>query len=171
MNQYTHIGKIIATFGTLGEVILQHSLGKKTTLKGTEAIFIELTKGSYIPYFISSAKAKNQEETWIKLEGIDNKETAHKLISKQVWLTEEDFRNQVSKQAAINLLGYTIIDNKTIIGIVEKVMEQPHQILLITTYKNNEALIPLHEKSLIKINHTKKEIYVQLPDGLLDIYS
>ncbi|MBX2931580.1 MAG: 16S rRNA processing protein RimM [Chitinophagaceae bacterium] len=171
MSQYTQIGKIVATFGTKGEVIVQHSLGKKSTLKNVEAIFIEITKGNYIPYFISSVKAKNITESWIKLEGVDNKEMAHKLISKKVWLTEEDFRKQVAKQAAIKLLDYTIIDNKTVIGSVQKVIEQPHQILLSTLYNNNEALIPLNEATLLKINHTKKEIHVQLPDGLLEIYS
>ena len=44
MNEYIHIGRIVASFGLKGEVILQHALGKKSTLKGVEAIFIEQTK-------------------------------------------------------------------------------------------------------------------------------
>ena len=41
MSQYFKIGKFAASHGLLGELILQHSLGKKTTLKGLEALFIE----------------------------------------------------------------------------------------------------------------------------------
>jgi len=171
MHQYTLIGKIVATFGTQGEVILKHSLGKKAVFKDVEAIFIELTKANYIPFFITKAKAKNEEESWLTFDGITSKEAAHKLIGKQVWLTEEVFRKQVAKQAPIKLLGYTIINNKTIIGQVQKVIEQPHQILLSTIYHQQEALIPLHQATLISINHTQKEIHVQLPDGLLEIYS
>jgi 16S rRNA processing protein RimM len=37
-------------------------------------------------------------------------------------------------------------------------------------YQGNEALIPLHEESLEKIDKKKKQVHVKLPDGLLDIY-
>ena len=46
MNNYFKIGKMAATFGVQGEVILEHSLGKKTSLKGLETIFIEERKDS-----------------------------------------------------------------------------------------------------------------------------
>ena len=170
MSNQINIGKIVATFGTQGEVILTHALGKKVQLKGIEAIFIEITKGNLIPYFISSSKAKSTEEIFISLEGITSKEMAHKLIGKQAWLGEEDFRQLAGKQSAIALLGYTIINEAVNIGVVNEVIEQPHQILLSITYKGNEAYIPLHQESLKKINHTKKEVHVVLPDGLLEIY-
>jgi 16S rRNA processing protein RimM len=40
-------------------------------LKGLKALFIEEKSGNQIPYFIGSAKAKNHEEVFVKLEGID----------------------------------------------------------------------------------------------------
>lgn len=41
MKDYFSIGKIAATHGLSGEVVLQHALGKKTDLKGLQTIFIE----------------------------------------------------------------------------------------------------------------------------------
>ncbi|HEX3024194.1 MAG TPA: hypothetical protein VHP12_03195, partial [Chitinophagaceae bacterium] len=67
MNEYINIGKIVATFGVKGEVILKHALGKKTTLKGIEAIFIEQQKNSYLPYFVQSSKAKDNEEIYVSM--------------------------------------------------------------------------------------------------------
>ncbi len=171
MSDYINIGKIVATFGLKGEVILKHALGKKVTMKGVEAIFVEMTKGSYIPYFVENAKPKDHEEVYIKLEGTDTKESAHKLIAKQVWLTEDDFRKQAGKQSAISLLGYSIINEGENIGTINEVIEQPHQVLLSIQYKGNEALIPLHDETLDKLDHKKKEVHVTLPDGLLEIYS
>lgn len=170
MSEYINIGKIVATFGLKGEVILKHALGKKVALKGVEAIFVEMTKGSNIPYFVESAKAKDHEEIYVKLEGADTKEAAHRLIAKQVWLTEDDFRKQAGKQSAISLLGYSVINEGENIGVINEVIEQPHQILLSITYKGNEALIPLHDETLDKLDHKKKELHVTLPDGLLEIY-
>jgi 16S rRNA processing protein RimM len=171
MNSYIHIGKIVATFGVGGEVVLKHSLSKKSNFKNTTVLFIELVKGNKIPYFITQAKAKNTEESFILLEGINSKEAAHKLIGKPAWLTEEDFRKQAGKQAPIGLLGYTVIEDNTILGTVLEVIEQPHQVLLSINYNNNNAFIPLHSETLKKINHSKKEVFVTLPDGLLDIYT
>ena len=73
---YNSIGKIVASFGVKGELVLQHHLGKKTSLKGLEALFVEIVKGEMLPYFIQSAKIKSEEEIYLKLEGVDTKEAA-----------------------------------------------------------------------------------------------
>ena len=52
MSEYFKIGKLAASFGLKGELVLEHSLGKKTALKGLEVIFLEDKKDSFIPYFI-----------------------------------------------------------------------------------------------------------------------
>ena len=171
MSQYFKIGKLAASHGLNGDLILQHSLGKKTTLKGLETIFIEQTKDSFIPYFIEKTSAKSNTETVIKLDGINTKEAARKLTPKQVWLLEVDFLAHSAKSAPIALLGYNLFDNDQLIGEVVEVIEQPHQILCTIIYKGKEALIPIHEDSLKKIDKKKKEVIVELPEGLLDIYT
>ncbi|WP_153800192.1 ribosome maturation factor RimM [Foetidibacter luteolus] len=168
---YINIGKIVASFGLKGEVIVQHALGKKTTLKAAEALFVEEIKGSYLPYFIEESKAKDETEIYVKLEGIDSKEAARKLNQKQVWLQEESFRKLAGKTAPIALIGFTMINEGNVLGKVEEVIEQPHQVLLMINYKGKEALIPLHGETLKKIDQQKKEVHVKLPDGLLDIYA
>lgn len=171
MNNQVHIGKLVATFGVDGTIILTHALGKKVQLKGIEAIFIELSKNNKLPYFVVESKAKTNDEIFVRLEGINTKEAAHRFIGKPVWLLEEDFRKLAGKQSAIAMLGYSIINEHENIGTVTEVIEQPHQILLTINYKGNEAYIPLHEESLQKIDHKKKEIHVILPEGLLELYS
>ena len=44
-------------------------------------------------------------------------------------------------------------------------------IVVVILYLNGkEALIPIHEKSLEKMDIKNRKVYVSLPDGLLDIY-
>ena len=171
MESYIHIGRIVASFGLKGDVILQHALGKKTALKDVKVLFVEEQKGSYLPYFIESTKAKDHNETYIKLEGINTKEAAVRISTRNVWLKDADFRKLAGKSSPISLLGYAVITyEEENLGPVEEVIEQPHQVLLKLTLDGNEALIPLHEETLDGIDHEKKEIRVVLPDGLLDIY-
>ncbi|MBL7730186.1 MAG: 16S rRNA processing protein RimM [Chitinophagaceae bacterium] len=170
MAEYINIGKLVAAHGLTGELLLKHSLGKKTTLKGLPAVFIEEKKGSFLPYFIESAKAKNDEEILLKLEGISTREAALKLAQKSTWLPGADFKKFASKSAPANLLGYLIINNNEALGEILELIEQPHQLIARLEIKGKEVLIPLHEETLQRVDHKKKQVTVALPDGLLDIY-
>jgi 16S rRNA processing protein RimM len=168
--EYFKIGKFVAVHGLKGELLLKHSFAKKTSLKGLQAVFIEEKKDSFIPWFIQSAKIKNEEETYIKLEGIDTRETAAKLTQKAIWLPEADFKKFAAKSAPAGLLSYMIIHERENIGEILEVIEQPHQLLCRLDMKGKEVLIPLNESTLQKIDHKKKQVLVSLPEGLLDIY-
>jgi 16S rRNA processing protein RimM len=151
-------------------LILEHSFGKKTSLKGLETIFIEETKDTFLPYFIDSTKIKNDKETLISIEGISSKEAAHFLIKKEVWLDENDFKKFAASAAPISLLGFMVVNDGVELAEVIEVIEQPHQVLCKIMLENKEALIPVHEDSLEKIDTKNRKLFVNLPDGLLDIY-
>ncbi|MFP5041244.1 ribosome maturation factor RimM [Parasediminibacterium sp. JCM 36343] len=170
MEEYINIGKIVATFGLNGELILQHKLAKKLTFKNVDAVFIEEVKGSFIPYFLVASKAKTVDETYIELEGIGTKEKAKKIIGKQTYLLETDFRRLAGKASPIAMIGYKVMEGTELLGNIEEIIEQPHQVLIRITYKGNEALIPLHAETLQSIDRKKGILYVTLPDGLLEIY-
>jgi 16S rRNA processing protein RimM len=170
MAEYFKIGKLVAVHGLKGELLLKHELRKKTSLKGLLAIFMEEKKNSFLPWFIETTKIKNEQEIYLKLEGINSREAAIKLTQKKIWLQETDFKKFAAKTAPVSLLGYAIINNNEPLGEILELIEQPHQLLCRLEIKGKEVLIPLHEESLKKVNHKKKEVLVELPDGLLEIY-
>ena len=170
MSAYIHIGKLAATHGIKGELVLKHSLGKRTDFKNAEAIFIEKIKEEYLPYFHENSLIKNNDETIVKLEGIDTKEAAAKFLQKKVWLTKNDFEKLVSKTAPVNLIDFLVVNNNAKLGIVESVIEQPQQVVLQITIQNKEVLVPVNESTLKKIDRKKKEVHVNLPNGLLEVY-
>lgn len=168
--EYFKIGKLVAAVGLKGELLLKHTLGKKSSLKGLQAVFIEDRKDSFLPWFVASAKIKSEDETLLKLEGIDTREAAIKLIQKEAWVTEADFKKFTAKSAPASLLGYTIVNDTESLGEILEVIEQPHQVLCRLEIKNKEVLIPVNEHTLQKVDHKKKQVIVSLPEGLLDIY-
>ena len=170
MAEYFKIGKFVAVHGLKGELVLRHELGKKTSLKGLQAVFIEEKKDFFLPWFIQSTKIKNDDAVFIKIEGIDTREAAKKLTQKEAWFTGPDLKKFSAKSSPINLLGYTIINREKPIGVIEEVIEQVHQILCKIELDKREALIPLNEETLQRIDHKKKEVMVRLPEGLLEIY-
>lgn len=170
MDQYFKIGKLAASTGLKGELVLQHNLGKRTTLKGLEAIFLEEKKDSFIPYFLQYGKIRNENETVVKIEGIDVVESARKLTPKEVWLSEADFKKFAAGSSPISLLGFNVINEEEDLGEILEVIEQPHQVLCTILLNGKEALIPIHEESLERVDKKNRKVYVNLPDGLLDIY-
>jgi 16S rRNA processing protein RimM len=170
MSQYFKIGKLPASHGLKGVLVLQHNLGKKTSLKNVEAIFIEEGKDNFMPYFIKETAVKNDTEIYITLDGIDSKEMARKLTPKEVWVTAADFEKSAAKSSPISLLGYNLINDGQNLGEILEVIEQPHQVLCAINLNGNEALIPIHEESLEKVDQKNRQVFVTLPDGLLDIY-
>jgi len=170
VEEYFKIGKFVAAFGINGQLILQHELGKKTSLKGLQAIFIEEKKKSFLPWFIESVKIKSENEVYLALEGIKNREAALKITQKEVWLPEADFKKFAAKSAPASLLGYLVSEVENELGPILEVIEQPHQLLCRLEINNKEVLIPLNENTLQKIDHKKRQVIVTLPDGLLEIY-
>ncbi len=170
MPEYFNIGKIVAVHGLKGELLLKHELGKKTSLKGLQAIFIEEKKNAFIPWFVEATKIKSADEIYIKLEGVNSREAAARLSQKKIWLTEIDFKKFTAKSSPASLLGYTVFNNNESLGEILELIEQPHQLLCRLEVKGKEVLIPLHEGSLKKVDHKKKQVLVELPDGLLEIY-
>lgn len=170
MAEYRNIGKLVSTFGVKGEIILQHHLGKKTSLKNLETAFIEDHKDEMLPYFIEQAKIKSEKEIYIKFEGIHSKEAAQKLLQKELWLAEADFSKHAGKSAPISFVGFHLVDKGHDLGEIAEVIEQPHQVLCKVFIGAKEALIPIHEGTLKKVDKKTKQLHVLLPDGLLEIY-
>ena len=170
MAEYYKIGKIVAASGLKGELLLKHTLGKKTSLKGLTTLFTEDRKNSFLPWFIESTRIKSDDELYIKLEGVDARESASVITQKEIWLPEADFKKFAAKSAPANFLGFTIVDQGQVVGPILEVIEQPHQLLCRLEIAEKEVLIPLHEDTLEKIDQRKKQIHVVLPDGLLEIY-
>jgi 16S rRNA processing protein RimM len=167
---YRNIGRIVSAFGLKGEVIVLHNLGKKITVSKISVIFLEQKKDELLPYFVESIRKKVDGELYVKLEGIDSKETATKFIRREVWMKEEEVQTHTQKSNPIGWVGYHVIDQGKDLGPILEVIEQPHQVLCRLEMNGKEVLIPINEQTLVKVEHKLKSVLLTLPDGLLEVY-
>jgi 16S rRNA processing protein RimM len=63
-----------------------------------------------------------------------------------------------------------VVNENEELGEVCEVIEQSHQLLCKIILDGKEALIPIHEDSLEKIDKKNRKLFLNLPEGLLDIY-
>ena len=168
--QYFSVGRFVATHGLKGELLLKHSLGDVPGLQDLTVIFLPDRPESFLPYFVEQIRIKGPHEAFLTLEGVATREQAKLLIQKEVWLRESDFIRTAGKATPISYLGYHLIDGAEDLGEIVEVIEQPMQILCKVIIREKEVLIPLHEKTLEKIDEEGKRLYVTLPEGLLGVY-
>ena len=169
-NSYRNIGKIVSVFGLKGEMIVQHHLGKTVAVSKIKVIFLEQQNEEMLPYFVESARKKGADDLYLKVEGIDSKESASKYLRREVWLKEEEVKMHTQKNNPIAWVGYRVIDQGRELGPVLEVIEQPHQVICRLEIDAREVLIPINEQTLTKIDHKAKTLLLTLPDGLLEVY-
>ena len=163
------IGKIVATHGLNGKVVFVHIANSKSWLKIGDVLFLELNKGSFIPFFVSSEKVVNDEEYLINLEDVDSVESAKKLVSKHVYIQDDRLKDAM-KNSPLMWLGFNIVDSTLgSIGTIEDVFQTGHQWLAKINYEGHEVLIPLIEPMILDINTRNKFIRMDLPEGLLNL--
>ncbi len=164
------VGKIVATHGLNGALILTHIVGNSKWLKPEQVLLVEMQKGSHIPYFVSQCKANNDAEYIINVEDVDRIEVAKKLVTRHVYV-DEAILADYAKQSPLLWIGFSIVDkSKGILGNVEDVSRTGFQWLAKITYSGAEVLIPLIDQFIEKVDIKTRTINVNLPDGLLEVY-
>jgi len=74
------------------------------------------------------------------------------------------------EDSELSFLGYELIDAKIgSIGKVLDVQELPQQLMLTVSFQGEEKYIPLVDDFIDYISQENKEIWLNLPDGLLDL--
>lgn len=167
------IGKIVAVKGIQGQLIAQHTLGKDPVLTDWKIVFIEPRRNSYIPYFIQQVYLIDDNQLLFKLEEIDTREQALRLIHKPLYLPEAEFRSR-APHSLLRLLGYHIINANASafqsLGQVEEIIQASGQLIVKTHFQNRELLIPLNEHTWIATDHAQQTVQVKPPEGLIDVY-
>ena len=163
-------GKIVATHGLGGDLILTHITGKKAWLKPGDVLFVALKKESYIPHFVANIKSATEKEIILHLEETESVEVARKLVGKEVFV-QEDILVKGAQDSPLLWIGFEVIDEVSgSLGAIEDIYQTAQQWLAQVRVNGKEALLPIIEQTLRKVDLKKKQVFVVMPDGLLEVY-
>ncbi|MGE0078955.1 MAG: ribosome maturation factor RimM [Bacteroidales bacterium] len=167
---FIEIGYIQRTHGIKGEVqaILDDSLN--VNLQELESVFVEID-GIPIPFFITSTKQKNDDKTIIKFDDIDDLHSADELVGHKLTLPSDQIEEDDDLQLK-DLIGYTIISaNNQVVGIIKRYEEFNLNSIYYVETPKGEIIIPAVEDLIIEVDVDEKTVLMEIPEGLLDIYS
>ncbi|MFM2225111.1 MAG: hypothetical protein RJA07_1313 [Bacteroidota bacterium] len=167
--EWVKAGKMGAAHKLSGEIKL-HFDTTITPLK-LKSVLIGKTPETALPFIIINIKNFTNHTLIVELDEIKTREAAAKLSGIAVWMKETD----IEKSETIvdeKVISYKIIDlNLGEIGLVKDVYQMPSQTILVFDYKSFEIMMPCNDESIVKIYHRKKEIEINIPEGLIEVYS
>ena len=135
-----------------------------------ESVLIQQGK-QLVPFFISGIKISGQKAI-LSLEDSNNIESAQNLKGSALFLPLTSLPKLEDDQFYFHeIIGFQVKDiNLGDLGTVTMVYDAGPQDLLAFEHKGKEVLLPINDDTVSRLDKDKKQIFVILPDGLLEIY-
>jgi 16S rRNA processing protein RimM len=165
------LGYIVRTHGTGGNVVIFLDVDDPDDYDGLDSVYVEI-KGDLVPYFISSFNIQKQGNAIVTFEDVDTIEKAQALVGSSLYLSLDELEELGDERFYYHeIKGFVVVDEVMgVLGIVKEVYSLNGQDLIAMDYKNVEVLIPTVHDIVLKADKENKQLLVQLPEGLLDVY-
>ena len=162
------IGKVTKTHGVSGELsctFINDIFGED------EAPYLVADIGGIlVPFFIEEYRFKSDVTALIKFEDIDDTDSAKLLIGRELFFPMKYITDSEPLNYGEGIIGYKIYSAGKLIGTIEGVDDSTANVLFsVITESGEELLIPAVDDFVENIDDEKKEILMNLPEGLLDI--
>ena len=169
-NDYFNFGLVTKTFGKNGEMIFFLDVDDPEDYKDIEMVFIEINQ-KLVPFFIETFKIRGNFAT-VKLEDISSPEKAQFFVKLRLFLPVDVLPELPNEKFYFHeIVGFTVEDeNHGNIGIINDILELPEQSLLQIFNNEKEILIPIVDEIVKSVDSDNKIVYINAPEGLIELY-
>ncbi|UCH14134.1 MAG: 16S rRNA processing protein RimM [Bacteroidales bacterium] len=164
------LGTLVKTHGVKGSCVLALNNLHPEEILEVESVFIEID-GLLVPFFISGFSDLGRTSILVTFDNMDSNAKAREFIGCKIYISADkvNISDDLYSKAA-DFTGYKVVDSRYgDIGKITEVMDIRENPLFKVRSGNNEYMIPVNENIIKEINHNKKVIFTDLPEGLLDI--
>ena len=167
-----YLGYIVKPFGYQGELSVLIDADDPHSYHTLESVFL-LIEGKLIPFFIGSIRPRpDASQLVLSFEGIENQEQAQRLSGCEIYLPlsllpplsgDAFYYHEMHDYSAYDKEGRHI-------GLVVEVMDLPGNPLFRIIKDDQEILIPLRDEFIIRLDRSQRKIFLNPPEGLIDLY-
>ncbi len=170
-DDFFYLGKILKTHGNKGHVIVLLDVDDPENYLATESVFLDL-HGERVPFFIDSINLKHNRKAVVRFQEFDTLEDAESLAGLEMYLPATSLpRLNGNRFYFHEVIGFAVTDERFgPIGVVEDILELPHQSLFQIRHGEKEILVPVVDEIIVKVDRKKKTLLINAPDGLIEIY-
>lgn len=163
---FVYYGKFLKPHGTKGEIGLE---GDSMTL-GEDCDFVACDiDGILVPFFFETRRTKNSDTLIVKIERMESAEEVRFLTNREAYIPRE--WTQESEALSWSFFrGYTAIDeNIGELGEITDIDESTINTLFVIENDGEEILVPAQEEFILGIDRENREIFFNLPEGLVSL--
>lgn len=166
-----YLGKIVKKYSFKGELLAKLDTDEPAIYENLDAIFIDL-KNTLIPFFVEKSQLHKSDLLRLKFDDIDNEEDAEALLKSNLYLPLELLpKLEGDKFYFHEIINFQLVDeNFGHVGIVRGVNDSTAQALFEVDREGIEILIPINDDFIKKIDRVNKNITVNTPEGLIELF-
>lgn len=167
------IGRLLKPHGIKGEITV---LFKKPEFADIDTkYYFFFLDGMYVPFFVEEYRYRSDVTAQVKFKGVNSIEEASIYSNAIVFLPDKFVKDLPQEEEVFEtewhkFVGYTVFDeNSTIIGTIHDIDSSTVNILFIIIDDNDaEILIPATSDFIIREDSKQKQLYLRIPEGLLE---
>jgi 16S rRNA processing protein RimM len=165
------LGTVVGKYSYKGEVLIKLDTDQPELYENISSFFIE-TQTGLAPYFVKKSGLHKSSLLRVAFEDITDENDADGLLKKKVFLPLDMLPKLTGNRFYYHeVIGYDVIDKiHGNIGEVTGVNDNASQALLEIDYKSTQVLLPVVDEIIKRVDRTEKQLHVQIPEGLLDVY-
>lgn len=168
-----YLGYIAKSIGYKGDVSFFLDVTNPNEYRTLDAVFVEISEGSLIPFFVQSIKIdRHKSFAKVHLEDVDDEQMAKSLVRKNLFLP----LISLPKLSGTNfydheIIGFEIVDEfKGSIGTIQRVLDYPQNPLFEIDANGVEVLFPVNQEFFVDLDRKQKKLVVSAPEGFFDVY-
>ncbi|MBL7927776.1 MAG: 16S rRNA processing protein RimM [Bacteroidia bacterium] len=168
IDQCFYFGKLIRLRGMDGTLVMEADVDHPKHYQHLKSIYVDLDNRLLIQ---DIDKIQIQSPGFIKFTQTDV-EAAAILVGCDLYLPLNQLPTLSGNDFYYHeIIGFTIIDKAFgTVGEIENIYDMPQHGVARVMCQDKEVLVPLLKMFVTSINRNKKQMLMQLPDGLLDVY-
>ena len=164
------IGHFSRLHGYSGKLVISFIKEKSSILNKETTIWVEVS-GIISPFRIQEIKELNKNKLVVSLLNV-NKDKAEELKNKSVFVNPKDVDLGELKFDKNNIIGYDLFSQtEENLGKVSAVIKIKNNNLIQLYINGKEVLLPYNEKNILVLDHSKKQMKLDIPDGLIELYT
>ena len=165
------LGKIVKKYSYKGELLIKLDTDEPELYEHMDSVFIEV-RDKLLPFFIESSQLHKSELLRIKFEDVNTEDDADSLMKSNLYLPLQFLpKLGEGKFYFHDIIGFKVEDkNFGHVGIIKAVNDSTAQSLFEIDRDGIEILIPMNDEFISKVDKLNKVIFVNTPEGLIDLY-
>jgi 16S rRNA processing protein RimM len=168
----TEVGYIQKPHGLNGGLILVFDKEFEESLEEIDLVLVEVD-GGLVPFFIKDERLifRTDESAVCKLEFVDSLTKAKELIGCKVYIFNYEIIDSEDHGTDSALIGMRAYDAEFgDIGLISRVDDFSGNLVITVEHLRAEILIPLSDGIITSIDDENREIHLNCPNGLINIY-